>query len=132
MNKLIDEAYEALKHSYSPYSNIKIGAAVTGKSGRIYRGTNIENAAYGSTICAERVAIFKAISEGESDISAIAVTGDFDGFAYPCGACRQVMSEFMKKDAKVYVGNKNEEYKEYQLDDMIPFMFTHETKGKQE
>lgn len=132
MNKLISEAYKALENSYSPYSNIKIGAAVVGNSGRIYKGTNIENAAYGSTICAERVAIFKAVSEGESEISEIAVTGNFDGFAYPCGACRQVMSEFMKKDGKVYVGKKDEEYNEYQLSDIIPNMFTHETKGKQE
>ncbi len=131
MKKLFELAYKALENSYSPYSGIKIGAAVIGDSGKIYTGTNIENSAYGSTICAERVAILKAISEGEKEIKAIAVTGNFKGFANPCGACRQVMSEFMDKESLVIIGNQNTEYKEYKLKEILPFLFTQNTKGKQ-
>ena len=131
MEKLIDLAYKVLNNSYSPYSGIKIGAVVVGGSGKIYTGTNVENAAYGSTICAERVAIFKAISEGEKEIAQIVITGNFDGYANPCGACRQVMSEFMKKDGKIIICNRNIAHKEYTLSDMLPNIFTHEAKGIQ-
>lgn len=131
MNKLVTLAYKALENSYSPYSGIKVGAAVKGKSGKIYLGTNIENSAYGSTICAERVAILKAISEGESELVEIAITGNFDEPAYPCGACRQVMSEFMSGQSKIYIANKDETYEEYTLNDLIPHTFTVNTKGKQ-
>jgi len=131
MKELMDTAYKAMDNSYSPYSGIKIGAAVLGKSGKVYTGTNIENSAYGSTICAERVAIFKAISEGEKEIKAIAITGNFEGYANPCGACRQVMSEFMDNEAIVIVGNQNINYNEYKIKEILPFLFTRNTKGKQ-
>lgn len=90
--KLIEAATEARKYSYAPYSNYRVGAALLTGSGRIYTGCNIENAAYTPTICAERTAIFKAVSEGAKDIVAIAVVTS-DGGA-PCGVCRQVMREF--------------------------------------
>ena len=90
--KLIKTAVEARKSSYSPYSHYAVGAALLTRSGRIYDGTNIENAAFPVTVCAERVAIFKAVSEGERDFEAIAVVTGNAGT--PCGSCRQVMAEF--------------------------------------
>jgi cytidine deaminase len=84
----------AREKAYAPYSRFAVGAAVRGASGRIYSGCNIENASYGLTICAERVAIFKAVSEGEKRLAALAVAADTAAPASPCGACRQVMAEF--------------------------------------
>ena len=89
---LIDLANEARVHAYAPYSNYAVGAALRTKSGRVYTGVNIENAAYPTGICAERVAVFKAVSEGEREFEAIAVVTDNGGS--PCGSCRQVLAEF--------------------------------------
>jgi cytidine deaminase len=89
---LIDLANEARRRAYAPYSNYPVGAALRTKTGRIYTGVNIENAAYPTGICAERVAVFKAVSEGEHDFEVLAVVTDNGGS--PCGACRQVLSEF--------------------------------------
>lgn len=91
---LISEAEAARAQAYVPYSHFTVGAAVLAKDGRIFRGCNIENASYGLTICAERTAIFKAISEGARELAAIAVVCDTPAVASPCGACRQVMAEF--------------------------------------
>ena len=91
---LVGAAKEARKHAYSPYSGVKIGAAVMTSGGRIFAGCNIENSSYGLACCAERTAIFKAVSEGFRDIAAIAVVGKSEDFTRPCGACRQVMVEF--------------------------------------
>ena len=101
--QLIKEAFEARKMSWSPYSGFSVGAALLSKSGKTYRGCNIENAAFSPTNCAERTAFFKAISDGERDFEAIAVVGgasdaDEFGFAYPCGVCRQVMMEFCEPE----------------------------------
>lgn len=98
MKKLIELAKKAQKHSYSPYSKYPVGASVVGQSGKIYTGTNIENASFGLSICAERVAIFKAISNGEKSVKDVCVVAKS---ATPCGACRQVMLEFMDKNASV-------------------------------
>ena len=101
---LIEAAIEARTSSYSPYSTYKVGAALLCGDGTIYKGCNIENAAYGDTICAERVAIFKAVFDGKRDFSAIAIVGgkgELCSFAFPCGSCRQVMSEFCEKDFKI-------------------------------
>ncbi len=103
--KLLDIAKKALKNAYAPYSNLRVGAALLTKQGKIFTGVNIENASYGLTICAERVAIFKAVSEGYRDFLAIAITSD-RGKIVPCGACRQVMAEF-SKDLKVILGDEN-------------------------
>ena len=89
---LIDLANEASRRAYAPYSNYHVGAALRTKSGRIFTGVNVENAAYPTTICAERVAIYKAVSEGEREFDVIAVVTPNGG--YPCGGCRQVMAEF--------------------------------------
>lgn len=94
---LVDEAKKARARAYSPYSGVKIGAAVLTAAGRIFSGANIENSSYGLSCCAERTAIFKAVSEGERRIVALAVVGKSEGFTRPCGACRQVMVEFNPK-----------------------------------
>lgn len=102
--EIIKDAIEARKLAYSPYSKYKVGAALLCTDGTIYKGCNVENASYGETVCAERVAILKAISEGKQSFSAIAIVGgknELCSYAYPCGACRQVMSEFCPPDFKI-------------------------------
>ena len=98
---LIKEAIEAKEMAYAPYSHFRVGAALLTKSGKIYRGCNIENVAFSPTNCAERTAFFKAISEGEKEFSAIVVNGDADDYLFPCGVCRQVMKEFCENDFEV-------------------------------
>jgi len=93
-NALLTAATQAFQNACAPISNFRVGAAVRAKSGRIFAGCNIENATYGLTLCAERVAIFKAVSEGEDDFDAIAVLTDADTLTPPCGACRQIIWEF--------------------------------------
>jgi len=119
--KLIDEAMEAKENAYAPYSKFRVGAALLDKNYKVYRGCNVENVSYGATCCAERVAIFKAISQGERDFLAIAVVSDSQEMTFPCGICRQVMLEF--KIPKVIVGNGNGEYKEFTIEDLIPHGF---------
>ena len=94
LSRLVEAARRARKHAYSPYSGVKIGAAVLTSEGEVFSGSNVENASYGLSCCAERTAIFKAVSEGKRDIVAIAVVGKSEDFTKPCGACRQVMVEF--------------------------------------
>ncbi len=126
--ELLALAIKATEGSYSPYSNCKVGAALLCKSGRAFTGANIENAAFSPTICAERVAIFKAISEGERDFAKIAVVGGKDGviegmFA-PCGVCRQVMREFCDDDFKIILGKSGNDYDEVTLKDLLPLSFS--------
>jgi len=109
-------ALEAREFAYTPYSNYKVGAALLTSSGKIYSGCNVENAAYGPGNCAERTAIFKAVSEGEREFEAIAVVTQNGGT--PCGICRQVMREF-SEDLKVYVGDTETILKEYILSDLL-------------
>ena len=97
LGPLVEAATKARAHAYSPYSGVRIGAAVLTSDGRIFSGANIENASYGLSCCAERTAIFKAVSEGATKIVAIAVAGESRDFTKPCGACRQVMVEFNPK-----------------------------------
>ena len=94
MNKLLDAAWAARDHAHAPFSNFRVGAAVEDESGRIFTGCNVENATYGLTICAERVAVFKAISEGARKFKRIAVAADTAVLTPPCGACRQILWEF--------------------------------------
>ncbi len=119
--ELIQKALEAQKKAYVPYSNFRVGAALLTEDGEIFTGCNIEIASYSPTICAERTAIFKAVSEGHKKIKAIAIVGDSD-FTYPCGVCRQVIREF-GKDATIIIANSEEEYKEYKIDDLLPHSF---------
>ena len=120
--KLLATAKEAAKHSYSPYSHFSVGAAVMTEEGSIYSGTNIENASYGDTVCAERVAIFKAVSEGARKLLALAVYSKKAALAYPCGMCLQVINEFADGEMPVLVaGNVGE--KQYKLSDLLPHPF---------
>lgn len=97
LDEVIRQARLARSRAYSPYSHVKIGAAVLTKGGKVYTGANVENASYGLSCCAERTAIFNAVSDGHRDIVAIAVVGKSEEFTKPCGACRQVMAEFNPK-----------------------------------
>lgn len=107
--QLMDMAKEASKNSYSPFSHFAVGAAVYAASGKIYKGCNVENSSFGLTICAERCAIFKAISEGEKEIRAVAIYSPNTDSCYPCGACRQVMYEFQGdgEDEEIVVVTEN-------------------------
>ncbi len=126
--KLIEMAIEARKAAYAPYSGYRVGAALLGKSGKVYVGCNIENASYTPTVCAERVAVFKAVSEGEKEFEAIAVCGgnkdEIEGSFPPCGVCRQVLREFCDPDAfKVYMIDKGGAYKTVTLAELLPYGF---------
>lgn len=115
-------AENARQKSYSPYSKFKVGAVLLTKDGKIYEGANIENSSFPLTVCAERVAFFKAISEGEKEYEKIAISGSGDNFCFPCGACRQVMSEFCGKDF-VIILEKGKEIKRFSLDELLPYSF---------
>lgn len=122
--KLLSEAVKAGENSYSPYSKFRVGAAVLTKNGKIYGGTNIENVSYGGTVCAERVAVWKAVSEGEREMEAIAVIGPGSKEGYPCALCRQVLLEF-GLDMLVISGDAEGNYLgERSLRDLVPFPFT--------
>ena len=118
ISKLIETAMEQLKFSYTPYSNFKVGASLLTKNGQIYTGCNIENAAYTPTNCAERTAIFKAVSEGEREFIRIAVTASDGSTAYPCGICLQVMNEFMP-DVDIIL-EQDGEIVTYSLSELLP------------
>lgn len=123
--ELISEAYKAKEFSYAPYSHFHVGAALCTDSGRIYRGCNIENAAYSPTNCAERTAFFKAVSEGERQFSGIAIVGDKEEYLAPCGVCRQVMMEFCDpKEFQVILAKNPTDYKVYTLEDLFPGAFS--------
>ena len=127
--KLMATAIEYRKRAYTPYSNFKVGAALMTADGEIIGGCNVENAAYTPTNCAERTAIFKAVSEGKKEFVAIAVVGGkADGpleFCSPCGVCRQVLVEFCDpQQFIVYLGTGVDDYKGYLLEELLPFSFT--------
>ena len=122
--ELIDKAIKAREQAYAPYSNFKVGAALRTKSGKIYLGANIENSSYSLTNCAERTAFFKAVFDGEREFDSIAIVGGDDnlGLCPPCGACRQVMSEFCKGDFKIILfDGKDEDV--YTLQEILPLGF---------
>lgn len=125
---LIAAAFQAREKAYVPYSHFAVGAAVLTPQGRIFAGCNIENASYGATVCAERTAIFRAVSEGERSITGIAITGGREGeapegFAYPCGICRQVLKEFAGEKLTVLVAKSQREYEAYTLEELLPHGF---------
>ena len=103
MDELVRAARAAMEKAYAPYSGFKVGAAVLGGSGEIYAGANVENASYGLTICAERVAVFNAVSAGEKEIRAVAIANSTGKPAFPCGACRQVLAEFAPPEGNVEI-----------------------------
>ena len=120
---LLKKANEAMERAYVPYSKFKVGAAVLMASGKVYTGCNIENASFGATNCAERTAIFKAISEGETEIKAIAIVSSSKDITYPCGICRQVIAEFMNDGDFIFENNKGE-VTIIPFDDIFPYRFT--------
>ena len=119
---LIEESKSAVARAYAPYSDFKVGAAAVGGSGTIYSGCNVENASYGLSICAERVAIFKAISEGETEIKAVAIANSIGKPAFPCGACRQVMAEFAGDDMEIILVS-DEGVERHTLGELLPNAF---------
>ena len=122
IKKLIDTAISYQKNSYSPYSNFKVGAAVLCSNGKIYGGCNIEIASFSPTICAERTAIFKAISEENTKIEKIAIVGDND-WTYPCGVCRQVIREFSTDDFEIIIIKDKNNYRTHTLEELLPYSF---------
>lgn len=131
--ELMVAANEARKFAYTPYSDFKVGAALLTKSGKLYTGCNIENSSYTPTVCAERTAVFKAVSEGESDFAVIAVVGGKEEnpleFCSPCGVCRQVLAEFCGEDFRILLGNP-EKFQSYSVDEILPFSFTKKDLNK--
>jgi len=121
--QLIQGAMAARKHAHIPYSNFAVGAALLTSNKRIYTGCNIENASFGLTNCAERTAIFKAVSEGEHIIEAIAVVADTKGPVSPCGACRQVLAEFCDENTKIYLTNLHGNTEEWTMAQLLPGAF---------
>ena len=124
--ELLQCAIEARKMAYAPYSGFRVGAALVGKSGKIYQGCNVENAAYSPTNCAERTAIFKAVSEGEREFVSIAIVGGMDetiaDFCAPCGVCRQVLAEFCGPDFRVVLGTPDKP-QAFAFKDILPYGF---------
>ena len=129
--KLIEAAFEARKNSYSPYSHYRVGAALLCDDGSIVKGCNIENASYSATICAERSAVFAAVSAGKRCFKALAIAGGNEDedyvtsdYAYPCGICRQVLREFViPEEFTVYVAKSVTDFKEYKLCELLPDSF---------
>lgn len=125
---LIEQAIEARSHAYTPYSHFQVGAALLTKQGKVYKGCNIENAAYTPSNCAERTAIFKAVSEGEREFAAIAIVGSMEGESNtlptgPCGVCRQVMAEFCSLDMPVIIAKSPADYIIMTLGELLPLSF---------
>ena len=121
-SQLMKYAEEAKKKSYSPYSRFRVGAALLCKNGKIFSGCNIENASYGLTNCAERTAIYKAISEGITEFEAIAVSGDGEELLSPCGACRQVLCEF-GREIKVIMSDGSDNLLIKKAEELLPYSF---------
>ena len=120
--ELINLAEKAMENAYAPYSKFKVGAALLCSDGRVYTGCNIENASYGASNCAERTAVFKAISEGEREFIKIAIVSSGGDFTYPCGICRQVLSEFMP-NGSIVLFSKEQGIKEFTLNELLPYAF---------
>lgn len=121
--ELVEKAFEMLKHSYVPYSGFPVGAALLLKDGTVYTGCNVENAAYGSTICAERTALVKAVSEGHrDDWVRLAVVGNSADYCWPCGACRQMLYEFCP-ELELLVARGDHEFVKLPLSDLLPHGF---------
>ena len=121
--ELVALAKEAMEHAYVPYSHFKVGAALLAKDGTVFKGCNIENASYGATNCAERTAIFKAVSEGYREFEAIAIVASSGDFVPPCGICRQVLAEFMP-DGKVILDSDEKGMITYLVRELLPAGFS--------
>lgn len=128
--ELILKAIEVREKAYCPYSNFKVGAAALFEDGNIYVGCNIENASYGATNCAERTAIFNGVAKGNRILKALALIGDINNYTFPCGICRQVISEFAENgEMKIYIIKNENEILERTLDEVMPGTFTKKDLG---
>ena len=123
INELIGKALEAREKAYAPYSKFKVGAAVLTAGGKIYTGCNVENASYPVGICAERVAISKAVADGETEFIVIAIVGSGENYCMPCGMCRQFMAEFCKEDFEIIVAKSVDDYKIMKIGEILPYTF---------
>lgn len=129
-SKLISRAIKSRENAYVPYSNFRVGAALLTEDGFVYDGCNIENASYGATNCAERTAIFKAVSEGHKKIKVIAIVGNLTQYTYPCGICRQVIEEFACKDISIIIAKNENDYIIKTLEEILPGAFSKENLDK--
>ena len=121
--ELYQKAVEQLKNSYAPYSKFAVGAALLTENGNLYTGCNIESAAYSATICAERTALVKSVSEGDLKIASLAVASSSGDFTFPCGICRQMLVEF-NPNLRIIVGNQQDQLKVFLLKELLPEAFT--------
>ena len=124
IKELFNAAKDVKKRAYAPYSDFFVGSALRTRSGKVFTGCNVENSSFGVTICAERNAIFKMVSEGEREISSILVIGDTERFLPPCGACRQVIAEFSEEDTRVIMCNRDGDFTETTVGEILPFGFS--------
>lgn len=122
-NTLVNHALKIMEQAYVPYSNFPVGAALITTDGTLYTGVNVENAAYGSSCCAERIAIFSAVANGEREFAGLAVCAHTKRPVPPCGSCRQVMSEFFNKDMPIYLVSESKETVTYSMEELLPFSF---------
>lgn len=122
--ELLNKAKETMNNAYAPYSHFKVGAAILTEEGLVYTGCNVENASYGATICAERTAAVKAVSEGYIRFSKVAIVSSEGTYTYPCGVCRQFLSEFMTKDSLIIVEDEKEGIKEVPFKELLPLSFS--------
>ena len=120
---LILLAHKAKAQAYAPYSKFRVGAALLTDTGQIFTGVNVENASYGATVCAERTAVVKAVSEGHKGVPVIAIASDSEEFIYPCGICRQVLEELGSEETKVICSNKSGDFEEFTLGQLLPKAF---------
>ncbi len=123
--ELVKIAIQAREGAYAPYSGFRVGAALLTKSGKLYTGVNIENVSYGASNCAERTAVFKAVSEGERQIAVIAVASDSTDYVFPCGICRQVLAEFCGRETRILCSTREGRYKVFSLEEILPSAFDH-------
>jgi cytidine deaminase len=121
--ELLQMALKVRATAYAPYSRFEVGAALVTDRGKVYTGVNVENASLGASNCAERTAIFKAVSEGERTIAAIAVAADGDAIPYPCGICRQVLAEFGNAGMRIICGSSSGKFTVHTLGEMLPHVF---------
>lgn len=126
--ELVERALEMRRFSYAPYSHFRVGAALECEDGSVYTGCNVENAAYGSSLCAERTVLVKAVSEGRRRFVRLAVAGDSADYCWPCGACRQMLREF-GTDLEVLAANREGAYVAISLEELLPHSFGPETLG---
>lgn len=124
-SELVKLAKNAMMYAHVPYSHFRVGAALLTDNDEVYTGCNIENASFGGTNCAERTALFKAVSEGKKNFKAIAIISDSDNYTYPCGICRQVLAEF-GDNIEFIVANNKEEYRVHSFKEILPYAFTNE------